>query len=66
VGTIWAVIHEPPDDQRSSRREPREYDREDQRMLEALVELAAAAYEVWTRSSSDSRAPSSIPHASDP
>ena len=50
TGTIWAVIHEPPNDERSRTRTPAEYDREDLRMLEALGELATAAYKVWSRS----------------
>ena len=50
TGTIWAVIHEPPHNERSRTRTPAEYDREDLRMLEALGELATAAYKVWSRS----------------
>ena len=47
VGTIWAVIHEPPNNLNSTRRNPEAFDREDLRMLEALGRLATSAYQVW-------------------
>jgi hypothetical protein len=47
VGTIWAVIHEPPDNTRSRTRNPPRYDREDLRLLQALGHLASDAYDVW-------------------
>jgi hypothetical protein len=47
VGTIWAVIHEPPDNERSKTRNPPRYDLEDLRVLEALGRLASAAYDIW-------------------
>lgn len=49
VGTVWAVMHEPPNDVHSSAREPQPYDREDLRVLEILARLATAAYEIWLR-----------------
>lgn len=49
TGTIWAVLHQPPNDERSKTREPRLFDREDLAMLEDLGGLATSAYEVWLR-----------------
>ena len=45
VGTIWSVIHEPG----------RHFDREDQRLLENLSDIAASAYRVLIDSGSLSR-----------
>jgi hypothetical protein len=55
TGTIWAVIHEPPNDHRSKSRVPVEYDEQDLYLLESLGELATAAYRVWTRPTSPKR-----------
>jgi len=48
VGTIWAITHEPPNNE-SSRRRARggTFDREDLRMLESLGKFASCAYTVW-------------------
>lgn len=55
VGTVWAIIHEPPNNAFSSVRQPLEFDREDMRVLDILARLATAAYEIWLRQSSDQR-----------
>jgi hypothetical protein len=41
------VIHEPPDNERSRKRNPPRYDLEDLRLLQALSRLACDAYDVW-------------------
>ena len=60
VGTIWAVLHEPPDNQRSQNRQPPHYDLEDLRLLESLGSLASSAYDVWLRDSAGPRPQASV------
>jgi hypothetical protein len=49
AGTIWVVMHEPPNDTRSKGRPTGgQFDREDLRMLESLGRFAARAYDVWS------------------
>jgi GAF domain-containing protein len=48
VGTIWAITHEPPDNENSQRRTSGgKFDREDLRILESLGKFASCAYTVW-------------------
>jgi GAF domain-containing protein len=48
VGTIWAITHEPPDNENSRRRASGgKFDREDLRVLESLGRFASCAYAVW-------------------
>jgi hypothetical protein len=48
VGTIWAISHEPPDNENSRHRASGgKFDREDLRMLESLGKFASCAYTVW-------------------
>ena len=49
VGTLWAVIHDPPDNTRSSTRSPQRYDLEDLRQLIALGYFASDAYAIWRK-----------------
>lgn len=51
VGTIWAIMHDPPHDENSRRRggrDSRGFEREDLRQLDSLGHFATKAYQVWT------------------